>query len=66
MGQALKPRPASRRFVSCPDGCEARRQGEQDSGPPRAALNCPVLEAQGRWGWPCHRPASEWIDQLEE
>lgn len=53
-------------FVPCPDGCEARFQAQDQSGPPRAAKPCPVLEARGRWGWPCHRPVSEWIDNLED
>jgi len=23
------------------------------------AVNCPVLEFAGRWGWPCHRTLAE-------
>lgn len=55
-----------RGFVPCPDGCEARRNGNSEEGPPRAAPPCPIREAQGRWGWPCTPSCATWADQLEE
>ena len=45
-------------------GCHPLCEGCPNVAPtagegPRAAVNCRVMEALGRWGWPCHRTLAQ-------
>lgn len=58
-GGADTPAHTLRRRDFCPAYCPAWEQKTQPAGNCAVAINCPVRESQGRWGWPCHPNLAE-------